>query len=255
MLVDIITKTYIINHRVITKEVLKKLTNLFSNLSDKATKDLSNHMVATLYGIRVGMVSYTGPSFEEFNNNFTTHKKADFIQIILSASDKMQQLPARKVTLIVDKNVNKAISYLEVSGFDETWVKGVFDNFNEIFKNQPSRNVILHSPYFDMTLQVLGAFSLTVFAVYAAKTISSLNTFTAFQYSSVYLFVIIFIILSNIWTFVGKSLNYIRNTYYPKVDIREKARKQILLPVIGIILTPVFGWCVVYILDLMFKGP
>lgn len=247
MIVDLITKNYTINYKVITEVILKQLTDLFAKINEETKKELHDDKIEILYVIREGNISYSGPTFGEFNTNFKVHKKADYIQIIFQSLSPKSQAPNRRITLTIDKNTN---NNMEVLGNNENWVKGVFDRFEDIFENQPNANVVLHSPYFEMGIQVLGAFSITVLAIYLSNII---NRFTTFEHSSIYLFIVIFIIFSNIWTYVGKSLIHLRNTYYPKVDIREKVRKPILISVISFIVLVLTTWCINYLLDLIFK--
>lgn len=248
MLVNLITKNYTINYKVITEDILKGITDLFLKLGEEAAKELPQDKIEILYVIRVGNETYSGPSFTEFRKQFERNKKADYLQIIFQSLDPTRQAPNQRITLTIDKKDN---NNLEVLGVKETWVKGAFDQFKDIIDKQPKRNLLLYNPYFEMIVQLLAAFSLTTFAIYSAIKVSN---FTSFEYSSVFIFVVIFVLLSNIWTYLGKGLIHLRNTYYPKVDIRKNPRKPILLTILSFLLVAFASWGIGYLLDLIFKN-
>ncbi|MBC8467839.1 MAG: hypothetical protein H8D56_00090 [Planctomycetes bacterium] len=248
MLVDMVTKNYAINYRVITKDVLDKITRLFSKLKKEATDELPQDLIEILYVIRVANETYSGPSYDEFISQFDKNKKADFLQIIFQSLDPERKAPNRRISLTIDRKDN---NNLEILGVKETWVKGSFDRFKGIIDNLPKRNQILYNAYFEMGVQLLAAFSLTTFSIYSAIQISSI---TSFEYSSVFIFVVLFVLFSNIWTYLGRGLIHLRNTYYPKVDIREPPRKPILLSIVSFLLLVFATWGVNYILDLIFKN-
>ena len=247
MLVDLIAKNYKINYKVITEELLNKVTGLFSSMAKEAKSELPDHLTEILYEIRVGNETYSGPSFDEFSKQYKKHYKADFIQIIFQAiPQKEENRIDRKITMTIDKIENNT---LQVLGINATWVNGAFNRYKETLDKEPNRNVIIHNAYFEMCIQLLVVLALTTFSIYSSEKITtSMNI----QYSSVYVFIVIFLLLSNVWTYASKGLLYIRNTYYPKVDILKHARKPLLISITIFIAISIASWAIGYIMSLIF---
>ncbi len=64
-----------------------------------------------------------------------------------------------------------------------------------------------------MSLQLLGAFVLMVLAVYITNEIAAFVKLR--EISPVYIFAIVFVIFSNLWTFAMQGLSLLRQNYYP----------------------------------------
>jgi len=97
-----------------------------------------------------------------------------------------------------------------------------------------------------MLIQLLAVFLLVVFSVFAAN---KLTRVVKLDYSEVYLFVVIVLMLSNMWTFVSQGLIQLRNQYYPVVDVRRNPRKPILVSILSFVGLTTAAWAVKYVLD------
>jgi hypothetical protein len=98
-----------------------------------------------------------------------------------------------------------------------------------------------------MLVQLLVVLFITSFAVYATN---KLQGFIKLDYSPVYVFLVIFLLLSNIWTYTSRGLQTLRNAYYPIVDIRQAPRRPLLLTGLSFVAAAAGGWGVNYLLDL-----
>jgi len=249
MLVDLIAKTVVIKFKVITEDVFIKITTLFDDLLNETIRDFPNDLVECLYEIRIGNENYSGPSFGEFKKQYEKNYTADNIRLTIQATSTQQQInPVNaKITIVLDR---VGESSFVVLGRNNNWANGVFNRFNELLSKVPNRNVILHNVVLEMIVQLVAVIVITTFPIYAANRLAGI---ASIQYSEVYIFVIIFLLLSNAWTYIARGLIAIRNAYYPMVDIRRHARKPIILAVLSFIGLAAATWAINYLLDLLMK--
>lgn len=250
MLVDLILKTDVIRFKVITKEGFEKITSLFSDLRGEMEREFSDALVECLYEIKTGDQTYSGPSFSEFEKHYKSRYSADNIRVIIQASNPRQQLNPvmARVTLVLDRSQESSLS---VMGANINWVNGVFSRFNTIMKNIPTRNVMLHSVIFEMFVQLMAVIILTTFSIFVANRVGPL---VQTEYREVYVFVVIFLLLSNLWSYAARGLIAIRNEFYPVVDIIGAPRKQIVVAIASFLFLACGYWAVDYVLGLVLKG-
>ena len=247
MIANLIAKTSVIKFKVITEEGFDKITKLFTDLKTEMEDKFTGQLVECLYEIKTGNQTYSGPSSEEFKKQYQNKYKAANIRLAIQATNLQQQLNpvVGRITLVLDRVQESSLS---VVGEDINWVNGVFSRFNEIIKDVPTKNVILHNVLFGMSVQLLAVIILTIFSIFSANRLASL---VKIEFSEVYIFVITFLLLSNLWVYAARGLTAIRNKYYPVVDITRVPRKPILLSIIIFVLLAAACWAVGYILDLL----
>lgn len=247
MIADLTAKTSIVKFKVITEAAFANITSLFADLKSEMQTDFSGFLVECLYEIRVGDYTYSGPSSEEFEKQYKKKHRADNIRLLVQASDPRQQLnPVKsRVTLVLDRAQESSLS---VVGTNNNWVNGVFTRFNEIFANAPTRNVILHNVVFEMGVQLLAVSVMTIFSIFAANRLA---TQTEIEFSEVYIFIVIWLLLSNLWSYAARGLTAIRGKYYPVVDIIRVPRKPVFLTMITFVLLAAATWAVNYLLNLL----
>ena len=248
MALDLIAKTSIIKYKVITEEALTKLTSLFAVLKSEMETVFASYSVESLYEITTKEQTYSGPSPEEFEKEYQKNYKANRIRIVIQVSDPEQQ-PAvivSTITLVLDKTLESSLS---VVGLNDTWVNGVFGRFNEVLRGVPNRNGVLHNVLLEMSIQLLTVFVITTFSIFAANRLASS---TSIKYSEVYIFLVILLLLSNLWTYASRSLLAIRNIYYPVVDITRVLKRRIFLATISFIAIVIVTWAIGYFLNFLF---
>ncbi len=247
MIADIKAKTSVIKFKVITEQDFNKITSLFDDLKTEMVAKFPDQLVECLYEIKTGDQAYSGPSSNEFKKQYQNKYKAANIRLAIQATNLQQQLNpvVGRITLVLDRIQESSLSVL---GEDINWVNGVFSRFNEIIKDAPTKNVILHNVLFEMSVQLLAVTILTTFSVFSANRLASL---VRIEFSEVYIFVIAFLLLSNLWAFAIRGLIAVRNKYYPVVDIIKVPRKPILLTIITFVLLATGYWAVGYVLDLL----
>lgn len=247
MFVDLIAKNLVVKYKVVSEDAFNKITSFFDDIRQETKSAHPDQLVVILYEIRIGNETYSGPSFEEFKKQYQKKYQADYIRILIQLIDEQQQLNPVKasVTLVIDRT---DISSFNVLGRDNNWVNGVFNRFNEILKEVPTRNVVLNNIIFEMSIQLLAVIVMTSISIYAANKLSDL---VKIGYSAVYIFIVIFLLVSNLWTYAVRGLIVIRSKFYPPVDIIKTPRKRILLTVVGLLALATLSWAVGYILNLI----
>lgn len=247
MLTNLIAKTSVIRFKIITEDGFNKITSLFSDLKAEMEKDYSGMNVECLYEIKTGDQTYSGPSFEEFVKQYKNKYKADNIRLILQATDPQQQINpiVARITLVLDRIQESNIS---VVGNSINWVNGVISRFNDILNVIPTRNVILHTVMFEMVVQLLVVVVMTILSIFLANKLASL---VQIEFSEVYIFVVIFLLFSNLWTYAGRGLTAIRDSFYPVVDIIRTPRRPIFLTIVTFVLLAAASWAIGYVIELL----
>jgi len=248
MLVHLIFKRSVIKFKIITEEAFTKISSFFSDLKKEMEKDYSGYVIECLHEIKTGDQTYSGPSFEEFEKQYKKNYRADNIRLVIQISNPQQQLNPvlAAVTLVLDRIQESSLS---VVGEKNSWVNGVFNRFNELIKDFPTRNVVLHNVLFEMLVQLVAVIVMTIFSIFAANRLSSLMRI---EFSEVYVFIITILLLSNLWTYTSRGLIAIRDRLYPIVDIIRVPRKPIFLTIISFVLLATATWSLDYLLNLLF---
>jgi len=246
MISNLKIKTSIIKFKIFTEDMLVNIFKLIDSLRNEMESDFSGHNVECLYEIKQGDHLYSGPSFTEFENLYKQNYKADNLRIIVRASVPEQQNRAiANIELVLDRVQQSSI---HVGGENTNWVNGVFTRFNNLLKEAPTRNIVLHNVFYEMAIQLLAVALITIFAIFSANKFESL---VSMKYSEVYTFVIVFLLLSNVLTYINRGMIAIRNKYYPVVDIIRHPRKPIFLSAMIFLSVTMAGWAVNYLLNLL----
>lgn len=250
MIAELIAKNSVIKYKVITEAAFQSISSLFSDLKSELETEYPRNLIECLYEITIGNHVYSGPSYEEFEKQYKKGFRADNLRFVIQVSDPEQQLNPvlSRVILVLDKKLESTLS---VAGNGVSWVNGVFTRFDELFKNIPKRNVILHSVLFEMCVQLFAVIAITVFAIYSAQRLS---TSLPVNYSEVYVFAIVFLLLSNLWTYGSRALTAVRDIYYPIVDIIKAPRMPIFLSALTFLGLTSITWAIHYLLNLIFTN-
>jgi hypothetical protein len=178
--------------------------------------------------------------------NYTADKITLTLQALSTQATSLNMISS-KVTLVLDR---QAESSFIVLGQNNNWVNGVFNRFNGILSKLPRRNIMVHNVLYDMTVQLVAVIVITTFSIFAANRLTAMATI---QYSEVYIFIVVFLLLSNAWTYISRGLIAVRSLYYPIVDIRRHLGKRILLSIFNFVILAAAAWAIGYVLDLLIK--
>jgi len=252
MFSDSLIKETEIKYKIITAESFDSVSELIQTIYSELLNEYPDKTVECLYEILKNNHLVTGPSFEKFKKTYTQTFSAESLRYLVQVIDPLDRTNTTliKVELILSRKIN---SKLFVSGKeDNTRVNGIYTRLNQVIEDAPSKNGWVNSVYFDIFVQLLAVISITGLSIYTAQKYE--NNIGA-QYGQIYLFAIIFLLLSNSWTFISRGLFHVRSIHYPKVDILKKPR----VPVLFTSLIFVFGGCVTwsinYLLTVLFVTP
>jgi hypothetical protein len=252
MLLNLRGKNHTIRHKVYTSEALENVSNLFDQWYGKLINEAGGDATECLYEIRVGKNFYSGLNKSEFLQEFNHSGSAEYVRILLrkEPSNRLQDQPDPRsnnvqMSLVLDKNGE---SYFNVGGDNAQWVDSVSSQFLDCNERVPNRNRLMNSRWLEMVVQVAVSVLLTIVAIFAAN---SAGQYIEYPYSAIYVFVVTFIFLSNIWGFILQALKDLRTRLYPVVDIRSAPRKRYSPVIAGFVLLVVMGWAIEHLLDLM----
>lgn len=247
--VPISSRNMKIDVRVFTKRLLGSLIALFDAVATELAKKEAEYSVERLYEYRKGDDSYSGPIYDEYQAKYEVDMSPDFLRIVVGLRNQVSPndpRPVAHVQLVLDK---QGASYLEVVGRDKSWANGVYARFQKVIETAPTGHGVLYAPWFETIVRLGGMLLATALAIFAAKKAaeSGLQPF-----GEVYIFVVAFVVLVSIWQFIYFHLDLLRAKLYPRVDIREEARKPIIAAIIGSGFSLGAGWLVKTALDLLF---
>jgi len=264
-----------IKNKVFTKSATENLIEALNSIQAEEIK-VRNTVSKSLYEISNDTSSYSGPSFNIFNQHYKfKNYRADRMKILLQFETVVNQTNTDdqannpddtnegnadqpKQEFFIFANItfelnakNKGESHFSVASLESSWVDGKTKRLNDIVKEIPNGNKIENSMHFEHAIQILFATSITIFCVYLAN---NLPIFKNITFSEIYIFIISFILFSNLWTYASKGILALRNFYFPSVDIISSKRKSWLVILTIMVTTSFFGWTLNYIWELLFKS-
>jgi len=119
-------------------------------------------------------------------------------------------------------NIN---SFIGTKGDDGTWVDNSFTKLSDVFSGYTNNNKWLHTKTAQMLLQV---FAVIIFLILSLQFSGRVSHFLAVENARVYGFIIMLLILSNLWTWVGPSFYSQLTLTWPclEVSFRRKTFRQ-----------------------------
>jgi hypothetical protein len=249
------SRHHFIQYKQLSLDFLRQVISEFEltvrDLQDRDIKD--SNIFYTLINKDGG---YAGSSKEEFLNAFklcnvtsininllakcsSTDKKQYDIQLFLSLE--------RYAATEVNSN-NKLFVY----GDNEVWVKNTYARIRDLLKTLKNDNKIIYSPLFEMIIQLSAV--LAIIAV-ATKTSLYLSAFVNVPYASVYTFVAVFLLFSNVWTFLLRWLINLRGRFFPSVGFSEKyLLNKVIKAVCSFLVVVMIVWSIETLLNTALKS-
>jgi hypothetical protein len=192
------------------QEVDLELIN--SDLQEVLAKSNSAGDPAVLsYLLRYDGLGIIRTGFEEIKRSFGIAKNIDRVIFQLKSRSK-------SVEVKIDKG-DRNNCLLVVSDNDEAWVDSTFRRLSSRIKQFQNRNGFMHSLPVEFAIQISGVLVGFALCLIVAQSISScLN----FRYSFFVAFVGLFLLFSNVWTYVLILLGRLRIFLWPFISFKKK---------------------------------
>src|SRR5713226_2580340 len=103
MIANLVAKSTTIRFKIVTEEALTKIAALFQDLVEEMKREFPNDLVESLYEIRTGNETYSGPSYDEFRKQYEKDYAAENVRLVIQATKAQQQLNpvVSSVTLVL----------------------------------------------------------------------------------------------------------------------------------------------------------
>jgi len=112
---------------------------------------------------------------------------------------------------------------LVIDGDKKAWVDTTFWKINERLNKYQNTNYFIRNRWIPFTVQILGVIIGFFFSFITANKIApalSINNSLAFS------FIIIFLLFSNIWTFIFEGIMRIIDYFWPNISFKEKGKSH-----------------------------
>ena len=186
------------------------------------------------YLIRYDGIGVIRKDYAEVKKCFDIAKKID--RIILNLKNKESYLSKGKDIEIRLDSSNFNNCYLKVADDDEAWVEKHFKTLSSRLDKFKNKNSIVYSPLTNLAIQLFGILSGLFLSFISAKLLTSQ---VQIQHSFFIFFIGIFLVFSNLWTYILFNINEARIKIWPFVSFNKKPLGIIGQSIIGLIITSI----------------
>lgn len=206
-------------------------TDLTTIMNEVLSTDSSIHIE---YILRYDGMGIIRKDYNEIKQCFEIAKKID--RVILNLKNKETYLAKGKEIEIRLDSSNYNNCYLKVADDDSAWVEKNFKLLSSRLDKFKNKNFIVHSDSVTLAIQLLGVLSGLFVSLIAAKL---LTPFVNIQYSFFILFISIYLVFSNLWTFILYNINKIKFAIWPLISFNKKPLGIIGQAVIALVVSSV----------------
>jgi hypothetical protein len=206
-----------IQYKEIQVEDLKRMLKLCSAIAKDLSETLKLVDANILYRISAGLQDYSGADKATFLEIFETAPKVSSITIGIAASyNPDRNLYMRSAELRATSDLAQS-SQITVAGDESMWVKSVHALFSQAVSELGSANKFLYLDITEFVLQITAV--LLVFALSAIS--ANLSEIRSLPVSQVYVFAGVFLLGSNVWTFLSRVLFAQRAKLFPPIAFKR----------------------------------
>jgi hypothetical protein len=124
---------------------------------------------------------------------------------------------------------------------DENWLTSVFVRIQEKLPKSDAGNRLVYSSWLEMLIQISIVIVIVAFTLKISHGVSNRSNM---EYSEVYVFIAIFLLFSNIWTYAAKGLRGLRSRYFPAVGFKISSIRKFVASFVGILGSAVLAKCI-----------
>lgn len=204
---------------------LKEILNRTNQASAADQSSLS-------YILRYDGMGIIRRDFEEIKRSFNRARKVE--RIVFQLTSPRNSLNKGKNIQINLDTTNPDTCFLMVADDDEAWVDSNFGRLEKRVNGYKNGNWLAHSTLVELLIQLLGVlfgFSLCLIGANLLTPILSI------KYSFFVLFVGLFLLFSNLWTYMLKLIGKARNHFWPLISFKRKPIGIVGQTIIGFIIT------------------
>jgi hypothetical protein len=193
-------------------------------------KQNSGESVSLSYVLRYDDMGIVRTDFKEIKRCFEVAKKVERVAFYVT-TPKNYLNKGKFVEILLDRN-DRNQCILKVTDDDEAWVDTTFKRLSSRLEQYRNRNWVVHSSVIELLIQLLGV--LTGFSA-CLLTASIVAPLLKVPYSFIILLLGLFLVFSNLWTYILFVIGQIRIREWPFISFRKKPLGIIGQSIIGVI--------------------
>lgn len=238
-------------HRIQFKQFLMKdlewLIREFSATKEDLNKQEIND-VAILYTILTPDNGYSGAYPTTLREVFESNEEIIGFSLRLEAKREgnfvLRRLDFKASTTAIPGP--SELNEIFVQANDSTWVNNTYSRFVLELGKVKTTNRVIYSAWVELAVQLLAIFAIMAAAI---RTTYGVSNAVNIPYSQVYVFLTFFLLGSNLWSHLSKSLKEFRGKRFPVVGFKRDAFEKILLAAAAFTALAIVGWSIDTLLD------
>lgn len=233
-------------------EKLELLSNLFFDRREQLAPVLYNPEddIWIVYTIRFDQKGYKVFSFKEFCGFFEQANNIERIIITLETTSSLNSGRTRGeyVELRLDTKDNNGC-FLVSSSNNKDWCESSFNSINSLLSRYRAPYSIIRNDLTPLIIQLFGVVLIYAFCIlFAYQVYKVINIENPFFIS----FFFMFLILSNLWTYLNNYILNIFNKVFPNVEIKRVKKYRIHWILQAILGTSIFT-LMIFVLEKIFS--
>lgn len=218
----------------IHEEALRRINNDIAEIANKVnsgiqrSNDIKNSLSKVLiptYVIRFDGKGFRLYDFNEVLKYFLDAHKVERIIIYMQSLENIQSMSGKRVEIRLDAS-NQDNCYLVVEDDEKDWVDSVFTNLKDQIKKSSNKNWIFRNQFIVALVQLMGVLIGFLLSTWSAVTFAPM---LKVENALLLIFIAVFLLFSNIWTFLFNWLLTALNYFWPNISFKRPSGLHWLL--------------------------
>ncbi len=178
----------------------------------------NEQLKSNVYTLRYDGMGIIRKDYSEIKRCFETGRNIERVNFDFSSIKYLSEYKGKKIQILLDA-VDGSRCYLSVSDDDEKWVDNIYKRLSTRLDSNKNHNGLPRNPFTELFIQLVGVIAGFSFCLIAA---SLLSPTLKVQYAFFVLFIGLFLIFSNLWTYILILLRKLRDKYWPITSFKKK---------------------------------
>ena len=215
----------------VDESLLKALNHFFISKANKSNNNMpeidgnEKKRLIVSYIIRFDQKGYRFYDFQEIMKFYNQASNVERIILTLESieSGSSNHNIGTSLELKLDaKDINNCS--LIVSSDDDNWVDSIFTGVQELLNQHHNKSGLVKNNWTYLLVQIFGVIFGFVFSLLATIKITP---FLKIENAFVITFLFIFLIFSNLWTFINPQIAKVLNYYFPNLRFKRKGKETL----------------------------
>lgn len=225
-------------HTIGIKELEEINQELSTVLSELEKKGQPEEKAIINYTLRYDGMGIIRQDFQEIRGCFERAGAVERVIIELITVKYMAKNTGKRIQLWFE-SLDPAKCQLIVTDDDEQWVDNMFKRMTSRLSHFKNHNGLLRHSFAELIIQLFGVVAGFSACLILAR-LFSLNI--KVQHSFFILLIGLFLVFSNLWTFILVMIGKLRDRYWPATSFKHKPLGLLGQSVLGVVIAGIIGW-------------